>query len=408
VIIPWMERASFIPYPHPVVPPSSDIQDAPLVSLCLNEEWMGYVLGCLKTLARPETWDTDSDGINSAVEQAMRLSFLLEDGCMTTEQFRQQDDCLLQRSVDGGVTWDTLFDASSCIDALIKQGRLGFGGGSILQSPGVHGACSTFLFSFAVNYRWVSGAFVTTGDVISVFNAEGGTWDDVENVATLHCQDGQFGVSGICLGIDDPGLSGDPMPSVNHDRLILQLGSSFFDILSGPVTVPSGFEAGTAAILRVNNADTEFIWGDMFGNIEICVAGWTHHFSGSDLHTNFHLYNDGTYGDRGAWSGSQYDSVIDPLESPDEWLYLYINPPASTYLSYEVDASSIFGRSWGSLIRIRDGTNGNGSDIVASGTDTRLLISTQVNPSTILIGVVNNGSWLIDGITLAGQGADPF
>jgi hypothetical protein len=100
--------------------------------------------------------------------------------------------------------------------------------------------------------------------------------------------------------------------------------------------------------------------------------------------------------------------VVDPVESPDQWLYLYINPPSGTYLSYEVDASSIFGRSYGSLIRIRDGTNGNGSDIVASGTDTRLLTSTQANPSTILIGVVNNGSWLIDGITLAGQGADPF
>ncbi len=79
----WASGFSFIPFPTPVDFPDSDIEDTPRVSLCFNADWLPWVLGALKVLARSETWDADQETSDVLVEQAMRLQTLVTDGCET-------------------------------------------------------------------------------------------------------------------------------------------------------------------------------------------------------------------------------------------------------------------------------------------------------------------------------------
>jgi hypothetical protein len=52
-------RGGFAPFRDPVTPPDADPFDGPLFRLDFSEEWLPFVLGALKVLARPETWKRD-------------------------------------------------------------------------------------------------------------------------------------------------------------------------------------------------------------------------------------------------------------------------------------------------------------------------------------------------------------
>jgi len=277
--IPWSERGSFIPYPRPVVPPTSDIQDAPLVSFCLNEDWAAYVLGCLKVLARPETWNADQAAIDSAVEQAMRIAFLLEDGCMTTEQFRQADNCLLERSIDGGVTWDTIFDASSCVDALISSGRYGQFGPVAPVIPVPPGECDTRRITIYANTPYQSPFLLSAGDTIQITVIQGVWSGTLNSFADTHCADGGFLDSfAQCGGSADPGHTGDPMPSENHMRLVMQLNGTWYDAYNASLTVPGGVTRQALTIQANDDILLDNV-GYVILDLEICSSGiWTSTF----------------------------------------------------------------------------------------------------------------------------------
>lgn len=63
----------YIPFPRPVPVPTQDVDSPPVARICFNESWLPYVLGALKSLARPETWDAGESTRELAVMQAHSL-----------------------------------------------------------------------------------------------------------------------------------------------------------------------------------------------------------------------------------------------------------------------------------------------------------------------------------------------
>ncbi len=73
---------AYIPFDKAVGPvPTVPIDSAPTVQLCLNESWLPFVIGCLKALARPETWDDTYDHSVVAASEFAALLSRVSDGC---------------------------------------------------------------------------------------------------------------------------------------------------------------------------------------------------------------------------------------------------------------------------------------------------------------------------------------
>ncbi len=55
---PRFQRSSFL---QPVVPPSTEICDAPLYCISVNQEWLPYLAAAAMQLCQPSTWDVSND-----------------------------------------------------------------------------------------------------------------------------------------------------------------------------------------------------------------------------------------------------------------------------------------------------------------------------------------------------------
>lgn len=76
---------SFIPFDKPVGPvPTVSIGEAPTRQICVNEAWLPYVIGSLKALTRPETWDDTYDHSVRAASEVAALIGDITDGCGVT------------------------------------------------------------------------------------------------------------------------------------------------------------------------------------------------------------------------------------------------------------------------------------------------------------------------------------
>lgn len=73
---------AFIPFDKSVGPvPTVPIDSFPTVQFCVNEDWLPYVVTCLKALARPETWDDTYQNAVIAASEFAALIGNIQDGC---------------------------------------------------------------------------------------------------------------------------------------------------------------------------------------------------------------------------------------------------------------------------------------------------------------------------------------
>jgi hypothetical protein len=73
---------SYIPFDKSVGPvPTVSIDASPTVQICVNEDWLPYLIGCLKALARPETWNDTYDHAVIAASEFAALLGDIRDGC---------------------------------------------------------------------------------------------------------------------------------------------------------------------------------------------------------------------------------------------------------------------------------------------------------------------------------------
>lgn len=272
-------------FQQPVPLPAALPGDPPLVQICINQDWLPYVLGCLFQLTMNTTWiaSTPSE-LQTALQRANDLILIFQKalpGCTisTVGQAGAEDGfmlrqnpanpCELQTSVDG-VTWCTWADLSKCLPLVTQPGA-----GTPQPAPG--GGCQTYHAILDANGKWLLPAPVNSGDTITVTNAKGATNDGT--VSPWNCPDGSTFFAGACIG--GGGTSGgDPDPSVNHMALLGHVGSLFFPVLGGPVTLPGGIAFGQLTF-QVNDAILSDNLGSIEFDVQVCneqAATWSHTF----------------------------------------------------------------------------------------------------------------------------------
>ena len=150
------------------------------------------------------------------------------------------------------------------------------GAGSGVPVPG---ACQTYHAQIAANSQWVSPATVSTGDTIELIGVQGATNDPDASVAIWRCPDGEQFFAGACVGFATT-VSTDPLPASNHLRLIVKIGSTYYDILGSVFTVPGG-HTNDQVILQVNDSNLTNNSGTLTCDVEVCYNAnptWTHSF----------------------------------------------------------------------------------------------------------------------------------
>jgi hypothetical protein len=78
------QAGAYLPYTAPLPVPTSEIDSEPLSSICINDEWVPYVLGAAKQLARYEIWQGSKEDMAFAVGEASMIPQLVSDGCGST------------------------------------------------------------------------------------------------------------------------------------------------------------------------------------------------------------------------------------------------------------------------------------------------------------------------------------
>ena len=63
----------FDPRFRPIAPPTTNIDDAPTIGICINTKWVGHIVGVLERLLWPDAWAGDDDTKQRAVAQITAL-----------------------------------------------------------------------------------------------------------------------------------------------------------------------------------------------------------------------------------------------------------------------------------------------------------------------------------------------
>jgi len=213
----------------------------------------------------------------------------LEDMLSTQIRISPDDPCIIQMwCIDH---WEDWYDPRTCITVGASQ--------SGPQSPPALGDCRSYPVTLNARDQWLLPSPVSAGDIITVSGAAGG-WND--GTLGWNCPSGQVYFGGVC-GADEAGEVTDPMPSVNHMRLIGQVGTSgdYFDAYAGAYSVPVGV-SGEQLTLQANDSSLADNQGSISFTVEICTQNpttWTSTF----------VFGVSSYGGiitvlNGAWDGA--------------------------------------------------------------------------------------------------------
>jgi len=147
------------------------------------------------------------------------------------------------------------------------------GAGAPQPTPNGGSACYTGQFQ-------ASGAFlvptpVSTGDVLTLDVSGAGLDNSLGTV--WRCPDGEQFFGNACVGF--PVLEpSDPIPAINHMRIIYKIGASYYDAMAGPFTVPGGV-VGQQVLLQVNDSNLADDYGTY--TVSVCrqnnqTSTWSH------------------------------------------------------------------------------------------------------------------------------------
>lgn len=254
---------------------------------------LAVLLGALRELTKWRNWALDAD--HNAIKCAKLWSNLLEeypvqwgDCPMPALQFRQNGNCLLELSEDGGTTWNAIYDGYACgrdaaRDEIYDQQQndnLQGGGQPGSKGGGIPGQCFSYHTKLSANTQWKLPVTIEDGDIITISNVKGGWTDNAPNVGYWYCPDGSQYVLGACTGSGSTS-SLDPAPTINHMRLIIQVGAVYADAYNTTYTVPGGM-GQVDAFLQANDVQIYDNGGDIELDIEICKGGWCYEFGGSN------------------------------------------------------------------------------------------------------------------------------
>jgi hypothetical protein len=78
---PWRDNGAFIPFPKPIDAITDDPNASADFGICLAMAWEPAVLGALKTLTRPETWQGSDADIATACRNAYAILEAVQEPC---------------------------------------------------------------------------------------------------------------------------------------------------------------------------------------------------------------------------------------------------------------------------------------------------------------------------------------
>jgi len=293
----------------------------PATSTCIQIQvpddpaYMQAVIGVLYDLTLWLSWQRDSARTGIQASQVMKTVWNNIDfsgNCDNMYAIRQNpsNPCLIDASVDGGVTWTTVVDMSLCIDGYFPpnnpadRGQPGAQPGGSTPAPG---QCFDLDITIPADQKFLIPYPVTDGWTVEISNPHG-AWDEGGIAPYWFCYDGHHFTLGACL---TPGLpaGGDPVPTVNHMALVMLYpagGSSpGIQLLDSVVNVvPSGTGTGLY-LLQANDSNLTDNSGSVNCHLHVCAPlavcasyDFTTGMSGWELsNTSNHIT--GTYNNEG-------------------------------------------------------------------------------------------------------------
>lgn len=365
--------------------------------------------GALLILASALSWQDDPDHTAKEVakvwdeiyqsvvlcepEQGKTPEFILEDDMSDNIRVDPDNSCIIQIKCCG--EWTTLIDISKCVPAGITQPTDG--------TPLEPGGCRAWDVSLRGNDKWLLPLSVNTGDVIEI-TAATGAWSD--GTPQWNCIDGKIMILGGCT-TDDPADMGDPLPSVNHMRLIMNVDGTWYDAYNRTLNVPTGVSDGVV-YFQANDGSLSDNAGTTSFHIKVCnnsAPTWTQtfNFSGSTYGWD-QLY--GEYVPGTGFKSTVYHTSPDPHNSLVIQIAFATRYVTSITMHYITGAAASGG---GRVIQY----NGSENHALNTGAGTfDYSQSPNEDVSSIIIDVssnVNSSSQnTITQIVISGQGTNPF
>lgn len=276
----------------------------------------GYIdafVGAMLLLAQWRNWQRDPTRAGTVAATVMRNVFatmrwescppppvppplfppvFLEDCDMHLRQ-DPVNPCLLElECVDG--SWVVWADLSKCMPNPAP------GNNPPKVPPGGSGGVC---FEAAADQLTPLPFLVTTGDTLDFTTIEGAGTDGA--TATWYCVDGSIYFLGVCAGGGST-QTGDPLNTTKHMALLLKIGTTFYPLMPGVFTVPSGVSA-VQPYIQVNSSAV----ASARGKYNICVT-YTNNAAqppGVD-HYDFSLVDGGFVDAR--WQYNRPESVWQP------------------------------------------------------------------------------------------------
>jgi hypothetical protein len=253
-------------------------------------------LGALQGLGSAYKWQDDLDHTAKDVAEVWRRIADNLTECDPVIQFQQSDDCTLQVSYDGGATWADIFNALACaqgavldgIEQRLDDGTLAPGGQPPPGGTPSPGVCTVYHVQFPANGAWHSPLPLGDGDTVQIEDASGGWTDGNSFQGIWYCPDGVKYILGVCDAAIHHTEGGDPVPSINHMRLIAGWGATpdFHDAFNQTITIPNG-TGDVDFWLQANDGVLGDNAGSITAKVTICKgAGWSHvfDFTSGDAH----------------------------------------------------------------------------------------------------------------------------
>lgn len=284
-------------------------------------------LGTLWGLASAYAWENDDAHTAVLVAERWKRVYLELRECLGDQlntsggadggdenMIRQNPDnpCELQTSIDG-THWCTFADLSLCLPAPSQPG-------DGTTQPASNGGQACYHAEMVASNRYLVPTIVSAGDTVDLTNANGAGNDGT--VSPWQCPDGSTFFAGACIGGTGASSGSDPLPSVDHMRLVFNIDGTFYDAMGGPVTVPGGV-TNAQVYVQVNDSDIADNAGSY--RFDVCVtnnaaATWAHVFDFALTNGAFTTPTPPFGGDFGTWTPG-LGWVADHVEHPSGFWY---------------------------------------------------------------------------------------
>lgn len=261
------------PNPHKTICVTLEIPD--------NLGHMAAFMGALYNLGINKTWERDIDHSAIEVSRLWKTAYdTVRFGCgndqkLTYEEytdmpaFREDCDCnLFYKCCDGT-------EKKIAIAADVPPPPSAPGAGTPQPAPG--GGTQKYCQTMSANDVFLIGAPLNTGDTLTI-EASGSGNDGGE--VQWRCPDGSTYFAGFCNQSEVRLDGADPVPTVNHMALIINIAGTYYSLGFGTYTVPGGV-SNAQAFLQVNDSDI----ANNRGGYQICatvtnnqVVSWSHEF----------------------------------------------------------------------------------------------------------------------------------